>query len=275
LSGVLQGVCWSDELGIFVVVGYNSVYTSTLKGRPPTMFNTFDSEFNSIDEDGTWNFNSLTLPIVGDVEDAKQGKQDTIEDGDLTIEKTSGLQTALDNKYDDTGGTIDGDVDITGNLVVGTTNIITEIGTKQNTIEDGDLTIANTAGLQTALDDKQEIINEDTNLSCKRVYANQLVAFQSQLFDTIVIRRPTGQSGRNRDFIINLQELQCWVNDVNILASNAADLVSLYALWTDKGVDIGAESPSTGAYNNEFTFSTGSFVFYYDTHSSISYKFNE
>jgi len=209
------------------------------------------------------------------VEDAKQGKQDTIEDGDLTIEKTSGLQTALDNKYDDTGGTIDGDVDITGNLVVGTTNIITEIGTKQNTIEDGDLTIANTAGLQTALDDKQEIINEDTNLSCKRVYANQLVAFQSQLFDTIVIRRPTGQSGRNRDFIINLQELQCWVNDVNILASNAADLVSLYALWTDKGVDIGAESPSTGAYNNEFTFSTGSFVFYYDTHSSISYKFNE
>ena len=58
-------------------------------------------------------------------------KQDTIEDGDLTIAKTDGLQTALDNKYDDTGGTISGSVTITSDLVVGTTNIITEIGTIQ------------------------------------------------------------------------------------------------------------------------------------------------
>jgi hypothetical protein len=46
-----------------------------------------------------------------------------------------------------------GNVDIAGDLVVGTPNIITEIGTKQDTIEDGDLTIAFTDGLQTALDD--------------------------------------------------------------------------------------------------------------------------
>ena len=65
--------------------------------------------------------NSLTLPTIGDVEDAIQGKQDTIQDGDLTIAKTSGLQTALDNKYDDTGGTIGGDVTISGDLVIGTT----------------------------------------------------------------------------------------------------------------------------------------------------------
>jgi len=199
-------------------------------------------------------------------------KQDTIEDGDLTIEKTSGLQSALDNKYDDTGGTIDGNVDITGNLVVGTTNIIIELGNKQDTIEDGDLTIAKTSGLQTAIDDKQEIINEDTYLSCKRVSANQLVAFQTQEFDTIVLRRPTGYSGRSNDFIINFQELQCWVNDVNILASNAVDLVSLYALWTDKGVDIGAERPSSGAYNNEFSYTFGSVVYEYATHSPISYR---
>ena len=44
-------------------------------------------------------------------------KQDTINDGDLTIAKTDGLQTALDNKYDDTGGTISGNVDISGDLV--------------------------------------------------------------------------------------------------------------------------------------------------------------
>ena len=58
------------------------------------------------------------------------------------------MQTALDNKYDDTGGTINGNVSITGGLLVGTTNIITKIGTKQDTIEDGDLTIAKTSGLQ-------------------------------------------------------------------------------------------------------------------------------
>ena len=73
-----------------------------------------------------FNYNKLT--------DDVEGKQNTIDDGDLTIAKTDGLQTALDNKYDDTGGTIDGDVDISGDLVVGTTNIIDEIGTKQDTI---------------------------------------------------------------------------------------------------------------------------------------------
>ena len=64
-------------------------------------------------------------------------KQATIEDGDLSIAKTDGLQTALDNKYDDTGGSITGNVNITSQLVVGTTNIITELGNKQPTIEDG------------------------------------------------------------------------------------------------------------------------------------------
>jgi len=101
-------------------------------------------------------------------------KQDTINDGDLTIAKTDGLQTALNNKYDDTGGSIGGNVSITGDLVVVTTimdvivttNIITEIGTKQDTINDGDLTIAKTDGLQTALDAKQATIDEDTDLSC-------------------------------------------------------------------------------------------------------------
>ena len=77
---------------------------------------------------------SLILPTIGDVEDAIQGKQDTIQDGDLTIAKTDGLQTAFDNKYDDTGGSISGSVDITGNLIVGTSNMINEIGTKQNEI---------------------------------------------------------------------------------------------------------------------------------------------
>ena len=48
-----------------------------------------------------------------------------------------------------------GDFSTTGDLLVNDVNVITEIGTKQDTIEDGDLTIAKTNGLQTTLDDKQ------------------------------------------------------------------------------------------------------------------------
>ena len=67
---------------------------------------------------------SLTIPNIGNVENAIEGKQPTINDGDLTIAKTNGLQTALD--------------------------------AKQATIGDGDLTIAKTSGLQTALDNKYD-----------------------------------------------------------------------------------------------------------------------
>ena len=49
---------------------------------------------------------NITLPDIGDVEDTIQGKQDEINDGDLTIANTDGLQAVLDNKYNDTGGSI-------------------------------------------------------------------------------------------------------------------------------------------------------------------------
>ena len=62
---------------------------------------------------------ALTLPTIGNVGLAIQGKQNTINDGDLTIARTAELQTTLNGK--------------------------------QNTINDGDLTIAQTAELQTEL----------------------------------------------------------------------------------------------------------------------------
>jgi hypothetical protein len=61
-----SGVCWSPELGIFAAVawsGGNRVLTSSLKGRPPTSYNVFDSSFNSIDETGKWTF--LNVAISG------------------------------------------------------------------------------------------------------------------------------------------------------------------------------------------------------------------
>jgi hypothetical protein len=59
-------VCWSPELGIFAAIspgGTNRVMTSSLKGRPPTSYNVFDSSFNNIDETGKWNF--LNIAISG------------------------------------------------------------------------------------------------------------------------------------------------------------------------------------------------------------------
>jgi len=191
-------------------------------------------------------------------------KQDSIQDGDLTIAKTDGLQTALDNKYNDTGGSITGNVTITGDLVVGTTNIIDEIGTKQDSIQDGDLTIAKTDGLQTALDNKyndtggtidgnvsitgdlivgttniideigtkQDEITTDTDLSCNLLNTNQLLVNDDLYFDTIVIRRPneiTPDTSVASAGSINIRELQCWVNEVNILATNAGSLNSYFA----------------------------------------------
>jgi hypothetical protein len=57
-------------------------------------------------------------------------------------------------------------------------------------------------------------------------------------FDTIVIRRPTGFSG-GAIFLMGFRELQCWVNNYNILFDNANDLISNHALWTDKDTSLG------------------------------------
>ena len=63
-----RSVCWSPELGIFVSVANasttNRVMTSSLKGRPPTSYNVFDSSFNRIDENGKWDFSSINVTVL-------------------------------------------------------------------------------------------------------------------------------------------------------------------------------------------------------------------
>ena len=78
--------------------------------------------------------------------------------------------------------------------------------------------------------------------------------------NTIVIRRPTGFSGLGTNYIVNLKEIQCWVDNVNILASNSDSLNSYFAVWTDKGNDIGyfPNSPANNIYNDIIEDSYGS-----------------
>jgi hypothetical protein len=95
------------------------------------------------------------------------GKQATIADGDLTIAKTSGLQTALDGKQ----ATIaDGDL-----TIAKTSGLQTALDGKQATIADGDLTIAKTSGLQTALDSKEDTITGATDIVCNNISVGGLI----------------------------------------------------------------------------------------------------
>jgi hypothetical protein len=60
-------ICWSPELGIFACIparGHVKSATSSLKGRPPTSYNVFDSSFNSINENGIWNFQNMNVTTM-------------------------------------------------------------------------------------------------------------------------------------------------------------------------------------------------------------------
>ena len=170
-------------------------------------------------------------------------KQDTIQDNDLTIATTAGLQDALDSKFDDICGSVTGSVDITGDSVVGTTNVIDEIGTKQDTIKDGDLTIEKTSGLQLAINDKQGIIS---NLEF-----NGNVKFDTTgtNFDTIVIRRPNNITGLTDDYLIYLNELQIFADNTNILLDNASSLRSSVVSWSNKDIELGSPLSPSNLYN--------------------------
>jgi hypothetical protein len=72
ISDVVRKVKWSPELGLFIALGdgagSNQINISSLKGRPPTSYNVFDSSFNSIDETGKWDFSNIavtTLSVTG------------------------------------------------------------------------------------------------------------------------------------------------------------------------------------------------------------------
>ena len=132
LTGSLYGGCWSKELGIFVIVGDDIIYTSSLKNRKPTNENIFNNEFNSIDEDGTWSFNSLNTnsillngssvsTLIGDKQDKLQAGTNISIDAitsEISCDLTAGENIDItDGVISSTGGgtTIDNTTDLTVN----------------------------------------------------------------------------------------------------------------------------------------------------------------
>jgi hypothetical protein len=84
-----------------------------------------------------------------------------------------------------------------------------------------------------------------------------------------VLRRPTGITGEVGDFYLAFRELQCWVNDANLLQSTATTKFSFFAnflLNKELGIgelqltNLGVNSLASNIYNNNFSS-------IYDTHS--------
>ena len=81
-------MCWSPELGIFVGLKANSLMTSSLKGRPPTSYNVFDNSFNSINENGIWDFSNINVRYLS-VNNINVVSDDRLKHNEIAI--TNGL----------------------------------------------------------------------------------------------------------------------------------------------------------------------------------------
>jgi hypothetical protein len=86
-----NSVCWSPELGIFCGVTYyaGGILISSLKGRPPTSYNVFDSSFNRIDENGKWDFSNINVTTIT-AGGAPVSSDDRLKHNEIVI--TNGLE---------------------------------------------------------------------------------------------------------------------------------------------------------------------------------------
>ena len=90
------------------------------------------------------------------------------------------------------------------------------------------------------------------NINSTFINVDDKIIYKGQSFNTIVLRRPDLQN-TTFEFV----ELQCWVNDANILADHSSDLSGYFANWNDKDTAISSISPVSNLYNNILT-DTGS-----------------
>jgi hypothetical protein len=138
-----NSVAWSDELGLYCAVGgggtTNRYLTSSLKGRPPTALNVFDSSFNNIDSSGNWTLKSKS--IFSDENITIDPSNNLIIDGNLDMSLNN--ITRVSNITNTSNITIDpsNTLIVAGDLDMSLNNI-----TKVNTIDAlTSLTITDTA----------------------------------------------------------------------------------------------------------------------------------
>jgi hypothetical protein len=100
LSMHLQRLCWCPQHGIIVGVGGKGgiwgggqgggqIWTTSLKGRPPTFYNVFDSSFNRINENGKWDFSNIAVTTLNVTGTFTNTSDDRLKHNEVTI--TNGL----------------------------------------------------------------------------------------------------------------------------------------------------------------------------------------
>jgi len=149
--------------------------------------------------------------------------------GDLSVADVTAQNMDLSGSLDVSGNTtIGGALQANGGITCDTDKFVVEDAT-------GNTSIGGTLDVETSLTTNQLIVNEDL------------------YFDTIVIRRPTGETGVTDEYAIALYELQCWVNDTNTLYDNSSNLVSYFAYWTDKEDEVLPSKAPSSLYDNDIS----------------------
>jgi hypothetical protein len=200
-------------------------------------------------------------------------KQATITNSSLSIARTIGLQDALNGKQatliegnniiisnntiSSTGGITQADLDTKQSILTPFSNLsINKVSTLTDITAGGNLLFMDNSETKnvkteflasnTAINNKQDKINFLTDLTCATLACSNLNvtgAIIGSQFDKIVIRRPTSVSEFSSNYIIDLREIQVWVNNVNVLQKNGSfnvtTLTSMFALWSSKTIDQG------------------------------------
>ena len=125
------------------------------------------------------------------------------------------------------------------------TNIEDKIGELELNIESNTISTSTNIGCNDIISNDitcKDLTSSTLNVSgvfnmANMVKADNTVITGSQ-FDTTVIRRPTGVSEFSSNYIIDLREIQVWVNNINVLQTNGSfnvtTLTSMFTLWSSK-----------------------------------------
>ena len=124
-------------------------FTSSGQTQINTINTTLGNKQNTLSNASYLDFTSSGQTQIDNINIALANKQNSIIDGDLTIAKTSGLQSALNSKQNTLSNASYLDFTSSGQTQIDAIN--TSLNNKQDLIVDGALTIAKTSGLQSAL----------------------------------------------------------------------------------------------------------------------------
>ena len=151
----------------------NLYQNGTLFTGGSTIDETTDVSLNNLLVHGDLSANDASFNVIDISAVFIQGR-DLVDGAPDTLNTLNKLATALDNS-----------ANFATNVTADISSIQSQLATKQDTITDGDLTIAFTNGLQTALDSKHPNINETTDVSLNNLLIHGDLSANDASFNVI------------------------------------------------------------------------------------------